>query len=419
MATKRRRALSHVGGKVELIGAQGPLRNALLRALDVQSAGDSTLPHVHGFHSYPARLHPDTASRLIEAFSQPGDTVLDPFAGSGTVLVEARRLGRRALGVDSNPLAVELAWLKTRGLTTDEGEDLGAAARTVAEHADARRQARAGPTTRYGREDRELYDVHVLLELDGLRDGIDKLEPGGRLSVSEARRILRLVLSAILTKVGKKAGDASERREARRLRAGFTIELFVRKADELGRRMLEYTECLPERAPPAAPRVGDARDLRVRSASVELVVSSPPYPGVYDYLHQHATRLRWLGLDARRFARAEIGSRRELGGLEGHAALERWENDLATCLGEIRRVLVPAGRAALVIADSAIGGQAVFADELCARLATAARLNVDAIGSQRRPHFHGPSARAFRARPRREHVILLSRRERPRAVGAR
>jgi hypothetical protein len=335
------------------------------------------------------------------------------------VLVEARRLGRRALGVDSNPLAVELAWLKTRGLGPEEAEDLTLAARSVAEHAEARRKARSGPTVRYGSDDRELYDVHVLLELDGLRDGISKLPPGARLAVSETRRMLLLVLSALLTKVGKKAGDTSERRDARRLRAGYTIQLFTNKTQELTRRMLDYTRRLPERAPLAAPRVGDARDLRVRSGSVDLVVTSPPYPGVYDYLHQHATRLRWLGLEAKRFARAEIGSRRELGRLDYDAALARWENDLSTCLGEMRRVLAPGARAALVLADSALGGRPLFADELVARLAPVARLSIDAIGSQRRPHFHGPSARAFRARPRREHVLLLSRRERPRGASAR
>ena len=44
-----------------------------------------------------------------------GDTVVVPFCGSGTVLVEARLSGRRAIGVDANPLATELAGLKTRG----------------------------------------------------------------------------------------------------------------------------------------------------------------------------------------------------------------------------------------------------------------------------------------------------------------
>jgi DNA modification methylase len=43
----------------------------------------------HGYHRYPAKFIPQLAARLIEDYSHPGDTVLDPFMGSGTALVEA------------------------------------------------------------------------------------------------------------------------------------------------------------------------------------------------------------------------------------------------------------------------------------------------------------------------------------------
>ncbi len=407
---EKRRALSHVGGKVELGGPNEPIRRALAKALDVDSREQATLAHVHGFHSYPARLHPDTAARLITALAPPDGSVLDPFCGSGTVLVEARRLGRRAFGVDINPLAVELAWLKTRGIEPDEAEELVARAQAVVEHAETRRAARAGPTRRYSSADRELFDVHVLLELDGLKSGIDELGSGPRLAVAEARRMLRLVLSAIVTKVSKQPGDTVRYRENRRLRSGHTITLFGKKTEELARRMLDYTRRLPERAPVATARAGDARDLRLRSASIDLVVSSPPYPGVYDYLEHHATRLRWLGLEAKRFARSEIGSRRELGRLAARDAEAIWSRDLSAVLAELDRVLAPGGRIALVMADSVLAGRAAYADELVLALAKEVGLEPEAIASQRRPHFHAPTAKAFRARPRREHVMVFSKR---------
>jgi hypothetical protein len=174
--------------------------------------------------------------------------------------------------------------------------------------------------------------------------------------------------------------------------------------------MLEFSRQLPERAPAATARLGDARELRLRSASVDLVVSSPPYPGIYDYLEHHSARLRWLGLETRRFARAEIGSRRELGRLSHEEALARWQADLGACLDELARVLRPNGRIALVMADSVLAGRATYADELLGDLAPRARLVVEAIASQRRPHFHAPSAKAFRSRPRREHLLILAKR---------
>jgi DNA modification methylase len=46
---------------------------------------------------------------IIKAGSDPGDLVLDPFVGSGTVCAVAKELGRRWLGIDLNPEYVEMA----------------------------------------------------------------------------------------------------------------------------------------------------------------------------------------------------------------------------------------------------------------------------------------------------------------------
>jgi hypothetical protein len=249
-------------------------KKALRLALDVSPDEESTLGHVHGFHSYPARLHPETARLLVAGFSRASAVVLDPFCGSGTVLVEARLAGRRALGVDVNPLAVELSLLKANGPGAAWAERLFSAADQVAKHADDRRRAKAGATHRYGEEDVTLFAPHVLLELDGIRDGIAELrnEP--------IERALLLVLSAVLTKVSLRAGDTGRREEPKRLSSGYTIRFFLKRAEDLVRRLEEASKFLPQRAPAAAVMHGDARDLRdVKSGTVDLVVTSPPYPG--------------------------------------------------------------------------------------------------------------------------------------------
>ena len=126
--------------------------------------------------------------------AEPGDWVLDPFCGGGTVLVEARLSGRRAWGRDLNPLAVDVCRVKLRGYEDAELDELQFACGAAADHAEARRQRRAGPTRRYGAQDRDLFEVHVLLELDGLKEGIEK--HGGAY-----RHELMLILSSLLTKV--------------------------------------------------------------------------------------------------------------------------------------------------------------------------------------------------------------------------
>lgn len=70
----------------------------------------------HDFYRYPARFSPVLARTIIEHFTQPGDTVLDPFVGGGTSLVEARALGRNAIGVDISSLAIFISRVKTTPL---------------------------------------------------------------------------------------------------------------------------------------------------------------------------------------------------------------------------------------------------------------------------------------------------------------
>jgi hypothetical protein len=152
-APNLRRSLTNVGGAAHTRG-DAALAQALAHALDVASAtsaeGEAAArAHVHGFHAYPARMHPLTARRLVEALTAPGDTVLDPFCGGGTVLCEARLAGRRAIGVDLNPLAVLLARRKVTPAGAAERERLLGAATAVAEIATMRRKAKAGASRRW------------------------------------------------------------------------------------------------------------------------------------------------------------------------------------------------------------------------------------------------------------------------------
>ena len=401
---KQRRSLTNVGGPVTLAGNDETLRTALTFALDVASDEGSRM-HVHAFHSYPARLHALTAQRLVERLSPPGGLVVDPFCGSGTVVVEAVLAGRRATGIDANPLAVELTWLKARGSTEQERAALLDAAHVVADHADDRRQRKAGATHRYGREDAALFEPHVLMELDGLRAGL------GKIRHQFARRALQLVLSSLLVKVSRRSGDTSKNIAPRRLSAGLTTKLFHRKAEELARLLAEFAELARlRRAPRPDVRWGDARKMEgVAPGSVHLLLTSPPYPGNYDYLSHHALRLRWLGLDAEGFAAIELGARRKLADLPEAAARARWSEELGDFLAAAARVLAPNGRLVLIIADTVIGRRALYADDLLGEIAPRAGLEVSVVGSQLRPHFHGPTARAFDRRPRREHAIVCRR----------
>jgi len=76
--------------------------------------------YTHLIHTYPAKLlmHIPFFFLNNNIFSKPGDTVLDPFCGTGTVLLEALLAKRNALGADANPLARLIAGVKTRTYST-------------------------------------------------------------------------------------------------------------------------------------------------------------------------------------------------------------------------------------------------------------------------------------------------------------
>ena len=66
----------------------------------------------HRVYRYPARFPSSVARWAIERFTRAGDTVYDPFMGSGTTVLEAVLLERHAVGCDVNPFAVWLTRTK-------------------------------------------------------------------------------------------------------------------------------------------------------------------------------------------------------------------------------------------------------------------------------------------------------------------
>lgn len=412
---RKRRSLTNIGGAIDT-GGDPRASEALAYALEVAQDDDADAPdraHVHGFHAYPARAHPVTIRRLIESFVPEDGVVLDPFCGSGTVLVEAMLEGHDAIGTDLNPLAVMLARSKTHPRKPEHTAALVASAREVAAFADARRKAKSGATRRLPPEDVALFAPHVLLELDGLRAGIEKAAP-------EARPDLLLVLSSILVKLSQKRGDTSDEATTKRIATGYPARLFVKKVEELARRFDAFAALLP--APPPRARVmpDDATALgKLEDRSVDAVVTSPPYVATYDYLAHHELRLRWLGLDPRRFARNELGARRNYERRTPEESRMAWMSELERFLRAIVRVTRPDAPVLLLIADSASPRgprgeppHALRADEIVAEVAARVGSLVPvARASQERPHFHGPTMRAFAERPRAEHVLLLRRTE--------
>src|ERR1044072_4701504 len=70
--------------------------------------------HVHRLHPYLGKFVPQLVEALLERYVRPGGRVLDPFAGSGTTLVQALESGYDAVGVDIAAFNALLISVKTR-----------------------------------------------------------------------------------------------------------------------------------------------------------------------------------------------------------------------------------------------------------------------------------------------------------------
>ena len=418
---RQRRALTQAsaGGRIER-GGDPALSDALAASLEAaQREPDVAESLTHPFHAYPARMHPATARHLV-ALAGAGAAVIDPFCGSGTTLVEARRAGMRALGSDLNPLAVLIARAKTWTALPARRHNARALGHEVAASAmsEVKAARRAGyapsPLRRGGPDpagrDRALADwfpPHVRRELETLAELVD--DAGER--DKEAGEILRAVLSSILYKVSRRSSDTDPSRVARQIARGAAARLFDGRVAQLFGGLEDLS-----RARGQQPRVvvTDARRLggHAQPDSFDLAVTSPPYAGTYDYADQHRLRMIFLGLNPGGLVRGEIGARPHYaGGPERRdRALDDTRAAIGAALREVARVLVPGGRAAIVIGDSLAGGAAVRADQLVADAVAGGELALLAWARQERTELGRAEARAFIGAAKQEHVLLYERR---------
>lgn len=76
---------------------------------------NNVTPFTHGFHKYPGKFIPQLPKWAIEKYldSKQQKTILDPFCGSGTTLVEANLAGHNSIGIDIDPLSALISKVKT------------------------------------------------------------------------------------------------------------------------------------------------------------------------------------------------------------------------------------------------------------------------------------------------------------------
>lgn len=407
-------------GQLNEIDCVGELEDteAVFKALysqDWSFTKDDTRYLTHDLHPYPAKFIPQIPANLIARLSMPGDVVLDPFGGSATTAVEAVRLGRRAISFDANPLSALIGRVKTGFMASHVRTDLEQLCAAVEGHIiGPNAQRRDWPGSMVARNQKYLpeipniekwFEAHVIEGLCLLRYLIDQTTEG------LARDAAQLALSRIIIRVSNQESETRYVSVTKNIHPSLTLRAYLESLKTITRRLeaaaidLQFAE--------AHFLVGDSRhDLpgKVGDNSVDLIVTSPPYPNATDYHLYHRFRLFWLGSDPRSLGRIEIGS--HLRHQRNNTGFEEYRDDMTLALKGCAKILMPGRYAVFVIGDALFKGESYStSDAICA---TARDAGLDVLGVIDRA-IH-PTKRSFARAARRarfEQLVVLRKPNQP------
>ena len=276
-------------------------QTALYRELDDKlqlSWSEAELPerertkHVHRLHPYLGKFVPQLVEALLKRYVRPGGRVLDPFAGSGTTLVQALESGYDAVGVDIAAFNCLLMRVKTARYDAFRLEkDLRGA------------ESRRGRSQRRSRGYlADWYAPRAAAELLHFRDLLEEYEHADVLRVVLARA----ARSARLTTHFDLELPRAPQREPYWCHKHRRTCRPVEEADKfLGRYLLDTLDRVKAfervRVKERAAEIlhGDARDVAL-DGRFDAIITSPPYPGLIDYHEQHRYAYELLGLDDHR-----------------------------------------------------------------------------------------------------------------------
>lgn len=311
--------------------------------------------HVHRLHPYLGKYIPQLVEVFLRKYFSRGQTVIDPFCGSGTTLVQANELGINAIGYDVSAFNVLLPRAKTAEydvpVVRREIQDILEKVKAATQIDSGQRRLWIECTKRpyLSADDNEYLErwfaPQALEELLTYRYYVE----AGEYEYADLLQII-LCRSARLTthfdldvpgepvtepyycyKHGKTCQPA---REAFKFLKRYSNDTIKRIAAFAAARSRARVEVYHE----------DCRTVDFPEA--HGVITSPPYVGLIDYHEQHAYVYRLLGLENKRAK--EIGP---AANGKSKDAKEIYQKDLAEVFGRILETMHPHGRLIVVAND--------------------------------------------------------------------
>jgi DNA modification methylase len=323
---------------------------------------------------YVGKMKSGMARVLIDLYSRPGDTVFDPFSGSGVVPLEAALAGRRAWANDLSPYAYAL----TRGKLETPGNQIVPIQRVEALAKVVKDRAASIDLASVPEWVREFYHPNTLREILVAFDYLHEQED----------YFLAACLLGILHHVrpGFLSYPASHLVPYLR-KAKYPPDQFPKMYAyrDLHSRLLAKVKRAYRRA--MLPVDWEQRqyqvwqtnsmNLPIDNEMVDAIISSPPYFGALDYARDNRLRLWFLGCEDWKELDASLTANSKV-----------YLPQMSACLKEMGRVLKPGGYCVLVLGDVERDGETRQTAEILANLAaevTQNRLVVDTIYDDRIP----------------------------------
>lgn len=337
-------------------------------------------------HPFPARMAPELAASKVSSLATNA-VVLDPMMGSGTFPLAASISGHLAFGCDTDPLALVI----TNTLAADYTiEAFLSAAELVVEQANDAEDTDIQVDAETSRFIDFWFDPETRTRLSGLAVAIEKAEPN--LSSPLWCAFSRLIIAK--DSGASRARDVSHSRPHRvREKASFDpVAKYMASAKTVASRVRQSRTIESDQsAHRIEPRIlrADARKLPLPDASIDAVMTSPPYLIAIDYLRGHRMSLVWMGYSIAYLRSLRSGNIGSEAGLTVEPSLDvvrnsafsgtlpersqriigRYVRDMDQVMAEIARVAKPKASVSFVLADARMNGVEISIEEIFLRLA--------------------------------------------------
>jgi hypothetical protein len=328
-------------------------------------------------------MAPEIAMEKLRDIGE-GKVVLDPMVGSGTVMRHAVELGHKGIGFDLDPLAVLMTDVATAPVS--EPLVLRILARIIRDFQLRKCQRVALPWIDDDTETSAFvqywFGVRQRRALRLIANYFAEIE-GSKPSANDraALNVLRISLSRIIITKDRGASLARDVSHSRPHKVENKSDFDVLRGFQ--RSVAQVLRLLGSRPASSSVNVllGDARNMsKVDNASVDIVLTSPPYLNAIDYLRGHKLSLVWLGYrisELRAIRSSSIGAERAPDSKHSAGVFEeikramcaskdvdarhtamiaRYSEDLYRMTSEVARVLKRSGRAVFVVGNSCLRG---------------------------------------------------------------